>query len=219
MLDIVEKFITIGGEAPLLGAPIFLIRFSNCNLNCGYCDTPYRNEINERFSLNELIEIINDTVKQFPELKILFTGGEPLLDDRQNELIEIIRQLDNVDFYIETNGSIMLENFSLNNCYYIADWKSPSSGSNDSFEMENLKKFRIDKDCIKFIIDQNDFDWVKDKIKFIQKINPFLPLFLSPEWDKLKLDELSNFIIKNKLPVKLSFQLHKFIWNDKKRGV
>jgi 7-carboxy-7-deazaguanine synthase len=219
MLELIEKITTIGGEAPLIGMPIYLIRFTGCNLNCTYCDTEYKNEINDQFTPKELIDDIFMKMKEFPDLKILFTGGEPLLGDRQNQLLNIISELENIDFYIETNGSIEITNFNLSNCYYIIDWKTPSSGYNETFFIENLKKLRIDKDCIKFVINSDDFDWLKKAIKIIQEINPFITLYISPQSQKLSLQDAADFIIKNKLPVRLSFQFHKIIWPNKNKGI
>ena len=219
MLEVVEKYITIGGEAPLIGFPIYLFRFSYCNLDCVYCDTPYKNEINYNFSIKELSGDISNKIKQYSDLKILFTGGEPLLEERQQKLLSIIKDLKNIDFYIETNGSIKIKNFKLSNCFFIIDWKSPSSGFADTFCMENLKFLRIEKDCIKFVVNKNDFEWVKEAVKIIKKINPFIPLYISPQIKKITLEEIADFILKNKLPLRLSFQLHKYIWPEKTRGV
>lgn len=219
MLEIVEKITTIGGEAPLIGIPIYLIRFTGCNLDCTYCDTSYKNEVNDQFTTKELIDDIFNKVKEFPELKILLTGGEPFLDERQEELLKIISELENIDFYIETNGSIEIINFNLTNCYYVIDWKAPSSGHDESFLIENLKGLRIEKDCIKFVINSDDFDWVKKAIKIVQEINPFITLYISPQAEKLTLEDTADFIIKNKLPVRLSCQLHKIIWKNKNRGI
>jgi 7-carboxy-7-deazaguanine synthase len=219
MLNIVEKFITISGEAPIIGEPVYLIRFSKCNLNCSYCDTPFKDEVNDYFSREELIEDILLVTEDYPEIKVLFTGGEPLLDERKETLMSIIEEMKDIDFYIETNGSIPLENFSLANCYYVVDWKSPSSAENESFCIDNLKNFRLNNDCIKFVVAKNDFDWVRESIKFINKINPFLKIYISCQSDKLSLEELANFVLKNRLPVKISIQLHKYIWPNIERGV
>ena len=164
MFQLVEKIITLGGEAPLIGMPIYLIRFTGCNLECSYCDTNYKNEINDQFTFKELVDDI------FNKAKVLFTGGEPLLNDRQDELINVISELENIDFYIETNGSIKINNFNLTNCYYVIDWKSPSSGNEDSFFIENLHKLRLEKDCIKFVINNYDFNWLKETIKIIRDV-------------------------------------------------
>ncbi|HOV15485.1 MAG TPA: 4Fe-4S cluster-binding domain-containing protein [Spirochaetota bacterium] len=219
MFEIVERFLTISGEAPIIGEPIYLIRFSHCNLSCSYCDTNYKDEVNETVSTKELHDIIVQNVNNFSDLKVLFTGGEPLFNDRQSEILKLIDSLKFVNFYIETNGTIGIENFNLPNCHFVVDWKAPSSMSDRAFCTDNLKKLRIDKDCIKFVINDSDFDWLKDVIKIIEKVNPFLPMYVSPQSSRVELSEIANFIIKNRLPLKMSLQLHKLIWPKKERGV
>lgn len=219
MLDIVEKYLTIGGEANLSGYPIYLIRLSGCNLDCSYCDTPFRDEVNDSFTIEEIKEEIIEKINNFPELKILFTGGEPLFGEKQDLLIDLIKDMSHIEFYIETNGSILINNFELQNCHYVIDWKTPSSGYEDSFCMQNVRSLRIDNDCLKYVVNREDLKWVKDSYKYIQEVNPFLPVYLTPQWGKIELPELAEFIIKNKLPVRLSLQLHKYIWPGVERGV
>ena len=132
---------------------------------------------------------------------------------------EFVDELKNINFYIETNGSIPISDFNLPNCHFILDWKSPSSDCAEDFCIDNLKHLRIDKDCIKFVISHYDLDWLKDIIKFIGKVNPFLSLYVSPQAGEIELSEIANFIIKNKYPLKMSFQFHKIIWPHKIRGV
>lgn len=219
MLDIVERFITISGEAPIIGEPIYLIRFSGCNLGCSYCDTEYKDEINERITTDNLISEINNIIKEYPYLKVLFTGGEPLLEERQEELYLIMKNLTNIEFFIETNGSIDIKYFDLPNVYYVVDWKTPSSNCNNFFLESNLKKMRFQNDVIKFVVSKSDLKWVKEKIDFINKTNPFLRLYISPQYGKIELKEIAEFIINNRLSLIISIQLHKLIWKDKIRGV
>jgi len=219
MLEIVEKYFTLGGEAPLIGQPIYIIRFTGCNLNCIYCDTKYKDEINYKYSVEELITDIKKAYSLYPDIKILFTGGEPLLEKRKNYLFLIMKKLNNIDFYIETNGTINLTGMLLKNNYFIIDYKAPSSGAERSFFENNLKLIRAKNDCIKFIINKNDFNWLTGIIKSIKKIKPEIILYVSPQWNMVDLDVIADFILKNKLPLNLSIQLHKFIWKDKDRGV
>src|SRR4030042_2813519 len=109
MLNIIEKYITISGEAPIIGYPVYLIRFSSCNLNCSYCDTKYKDEINFSFTEDELIDDINNAIKVNPFLNVLLTGGEPLLDEREDKILNIIKKFKKINFYIETNGSIKIK--------------------------------------------------------------------------------------------------------------
>jgi 7-carboxy-7-deazaguanine synthase len=221
MIEIVERFITISGEAPIIGEPIYLVRFSKCNLDCSYCDTMYKNEVNECLSVEELKADIIEKINDYPELKVLFTGGEPLLGERQEKLLKIIEDLKYINFYIETNGSIPITNFNLPNCHFVADWKAPSSGEEDDLDfcIENLRHYRIDEDCIKFVISRYDLEWLKDVIRVIEKMNPFLPLYVSAQWGEITLKEIADFILINKLPLKISIQLHKIIWEPEMRGV
>ena len=222
MFNIVEKFITLSGEAPNSGEPIYLIRFSRCNLNCSYCDTSYNNEINYTFSQKELINEINRKKHEYPGIKILLTGGEPLLEDRQQKIIQLINKtnkINNCQFFIETNGTIEIKDFSLNNVHYVIDWKTPSSGYKDSFITNNLYSARSGIDVIKFVTAYDDLVWVKEKIDFIKKFKPNIAIYLSPQLNNIKLDQLAYFITDNKLSVNLSIQLHKIIWGNDKRGV
>jgi 7-carboxy-7-deazaguanine synthase len=219
MLKIVERYLTLGGEAPMSGDPVYIIRFSGCNLSCFYCDTKYNSEENEIISTAKLKQIIKDQILQYPGLKILFTGGEPLLNDRQHKLISIMKDLPLVDFFIETNGSFPITPEAPSNCHYIVDWKSPSSGEEKSFYRNNIEAIVSDRDCFKFVVNKGDLDWLKDRVSEIKKIYPELPLYVSPQWGDIEFKELADFIIENKLNISLSLQIHKIIWPPELRGV
>jgi len=214
MLEIVEKLITISGEAPTMGIPIYLIRFSHCNLNCSYCDTPQKNIVNNIISREELVNDIKENVKNYQRLNVLFTGGEPLLNDRQLDIIKIAEELDYINFYIETNGTIEIKNFNLQNLYYVVDWKAPSSITNRDFCLNNLKYMRPEKDIIKCVIVASDFDWLMGIIKLKETINSNVKLYVSPQTDGLELKELASFILMNRLDINISIQLHKLIWES-----
>jgi organic radical activating enzyme len=92
-------FKSLQGEGPAIGFPATFIRFSGCNLCCTYCDTEH-----ESGSEWQLPDIIKE-VKEGP-LKVVLTGGEPLLAGAQlvplaKAITETGRSLD-----IETNGTI-----------------------------------------------------------------------------------------------------------------
>ncbi|MBN1697324.1 MAG: radical SAM protein [Spirochaetales bacterium] len=214
VLSLSEKIITLGGEAPIGGEPVYLIRFSGCNLSCTYCDTPERDAVSLSYTENDLRDDIERTTAGYPALRVLFTGGEPLLDERQRALLEIVARLPSIRFYIETNGSIGITGTSLPNCHYICDIKTPSSGSGGSFFPPNLEKLRPEEDCIKFVADEGDLPWIKERLAEIERINPALPVYLSPVWGKTTPAVLAGFILENKLRASLSLQVHKIIWEN-----
>lgn len=218
LFEIVEKFLTISGEAPAAGKPVYLVRFAGCNLNCSYCDTVYNTEVNLKYSMKEMTEDIAGIVRSYPGIAVLLTGGEPLLEDRQGMIAELASKFTETVFYVETNGSVKISDFSNPNLRYVVDWKTKSSGHGNSFVINNLDKLRSGLDVIKIVTDKSDLDDLMSNISLIRNVNKDIEIFLSPQWGGISFEELCAFIIDNKLPVSLSLQLHKIIWGDK-RGV
>ena len=95
---IVEIFNSVQGEGYHSGIPHVFIRFGKCNLSCEWCDT----EFNE-FKEIDMAEIV-DEVLSFNCKRVIFTGGEPALQD----LAPIGNELKKYDISlsIETNGTI-----------------------------------------------------------------------------------------------------------------
>ena len=95
---IVEIFHSVQGEAFHAGVPHVFIRFGNCNLRCEWCDTDFLT-----FEDLELEDIVNQ-VLEFDCKRVIFTGGEPAMQD----LEAIGSRLKEYDIHlsIETNGTI-----------------------------------------------------------------------------------------------------------------
>ncbi len=219
IFDVSETYVTIAGEAPILGEPVYLVRFSGCNLSCAYCDTKYANEASVRVTDEELRQKIDFSCRQFPGIRVLVTGGEPLLGERQDHLLRLIRSMPGIEFFIETNGSIEITDFSISSCSYVADIKTPSSGHGHSFAEKNLERLRPGTDCIKIVLNESDLDWVKDTLARIREVNQGIAVYLSPQWGGVSLARLAQFILSNNLRANMSVQLHKLIWGADARGV
>ena len=213
MLNLSEIFFSIQGESTFAGLPCIFIRFAGCNLRCKYCDTKFSYET--KFSL-ETQEILQKTKKYYPVKLVEITGGEPLL---QNEIYNLIESLhkDNFKILLETNGSISLKQVP-QYVIKIVDVKCPGSGYEDSFLKENLKYIDSKKDEIKFVLsDRNDFDWAKD---FIRKFNlENYKIIYSAVFEKLSPKTLAEWILEDKLKIRMQLQMHKYIWGKDKRGV
>lgn len=104
-MRISEIFYSVQGEGPNLGTPNIFVRLSGCNLRCIFCDTPYALEGGWVCTIAHLVA----EIRKFPSLNVVFTGGEPML--QQNELVTLMNVLVDVSmlyhFEIETNGSII----------------------------------------------------------------------------------------------------------------
>jgi 7-carboxy-7-deazaguanine synthase len=213
MLKLTEIFYSIQGESTYSGLPCIFIRLSECNLRCSYCDTTYSYESKFEKSIEDILFEIR---KYDPIELVEITGGEPLL---QEETYSLFKELNEKGYQIllETNGSISLKQVP-EYVVKIVDVKTPGSGYENCFKMENLELINHEKDELKFVIsNRNDYEWSKE---FIEKngLKNYKILF-STVLDKLTPRLLTEWIVEDKLPVRMQLQMHKFIWNKDERGV
>ena len=101
MRKINEIFESLQGEGCHAGVPSVFIRFSGCNLSCGFCDTHHLSGTN--MSDEEIFRKVNG----YSASRVILTGGEPALfiDDK---FINDLKEATSKEIAIETNGSIEL---------------------------------------------------------------------------------------------------------------
>ncbi len=102
-LKIAEIFTSLQGEGDRIGVPSLFIRISGCNLRCIWCDTPYASWHPEGaiMSLSQILE----RVKESSAPDVVVTGGEPMLFDGIEPLIDGIKRL-NRFVTVETAGTV-----------------------------------------------------------------------------------------------------------------
>lgn len=139
---------------------------------------------------------------------ITVTGGEPLM--QENALLLLSRLLhEGFSVQVETNGSMNLAGVPAG-IRKIADVKTPSSGEEGSFLIENLKYIgAIDE--IKFVIsDMADYEFAKkfmaEHLRETRAVINFSPAHGDMPWK-----DLANCILADGLKVRLNLQLHKII--------
>lgn len=213
-LKVNEIFYSIQGESTRAGEPCVFIRLSGCNLRCSYCDTNYAYE--EGF-LMDLAEIVTK-VKGFNCSLVEVTGGEPLLQGEAPDLItKLIGQ--GYKLLLETNGSKDISTVD-KRCVKIMDIKCPSSGMEQKNNLENLHRLN-QGDEVKFIIaGRVDYEYAVDIVSRIpEEEKRGVHILFSPCFGRIEARELSEWILKDKLNVRLNLQLHKYIWPPDMRGV
>ncbi|MCL1833542.1 MAG: radical SAM protein [Leptospirales bacterium] len=203
-LKVNEIFYSIQGESRTTGFTSLFIRLGGCNLNCSWCDTQKAHETWEEMDIEDII----DAAKSHrPFNHLTLTGGEPLLQDGSLHLLYRLSE-EGFRTQVETNGTILFNNIP-DNVRIIADIKTPSSGEKDSFNEKNIQYLRR-VDEVKFVIAvMEDYhyaeSYIKEKLKGIQSTINFSPVLgMIEPW------ALANLIMKDKLPVRLNVQLHKF---------
>ena len=212
MLEVTEIYKSVQGESTYMGLPCVFIRLTGCNLRCVWCDTPHAFHDGEKLSIHQII----DKVKSYDIKLVEITGGEPLL---QKEVFPLMESLLKNKFKVmlETSGSLAINNVPAK-VIKIIDLKCPGSGEENKNLWENLNHL-TSTDEIKFVIaDKTDYEWSK-KVLQDYKLDKKVPVLFSPVFEKLKLKDLTEWILEDNLPVRLHTQLHKYIWDQKTIGV
>jgi 7-carboxy-7-deazaguanine synthase len=168
--------------------------------------------------------------KLAPVTLIEFTGGEPMLQER--ELVPLMERLlrGGYELMMETSGERPLERVPAA-VHKIVDVKCPGSGEAGSFQMSNLECL-TDRDEVKFVIaSRGDYEFARDFIREHKLETRAGQLLLSPAFSKTSsaerttenclLDprELVDWMLADSLPARLSLQIHKYVWEPQKKGV
>ena len=209
-LIINEIFHSIQGESSYVGLPCVFVRLTACNLRCSWCDTTYSFHEGRPMSIGDVIVKVLEYNCPLAEI----TGGEPLLQENVFPLMTRLCDLGKT-VLLETSGSVDVSAVDPR-VVKIMDLKCPASGESGKNLYENLR--HLDKkDEVKFVIaDRADYDWAKQKLS--EHNIPCTVLF-APVWEKLPLKTLAEWILADKLPVRMQTQWHKHIWGPGARGV
>lgn len=101
MKKINEIFYSLQGEGHHTGYPAVFVRFSGCNMKCGFCDTKHDSGI--LMSDDDIIR----AVKLYKAEWVVLTGGEPALHIDES-FVRLLKKASGKKVAIETNGSIEL---------------------------------------------------------------------------------------------------------------
>jgi len=212
-LNVNEIFFSIQGESTYAGRPCVFVRLTGCNLRCGYCDTRYAYDEGERLSIDAIIEAVS--AHGVPLVEI--TGGEPLLQPETPELIDRLLA-DGFEVLMETNGSFDIGRVNAA-CVKIVDIKCPASGESHTTDLTNLDRLGS-RDEIKFVLSgRNDYEYARDLIREHETALAGHPVLMSTVAGVLSPAQLAQWILEDRLDVRLQLQLHKFIWPETMRGV
>lgn len=206
-LKISEIFHSIQGESTFVGLPTVFIRLTGCPLRCSWCDTEYAFAGGQWQEIDDIIE----TVRSFKTPYVCVTGGEPLSQKRCIGLLDtLIEQGFNVS--LETSGAISVVDVN-KKVVTVMDLKAPGSNEENKNLYENINYLDA-KDQIKFVIkNRTDYHWAQSIIDRYNLIDKCEVLF-SPVADVLDPANLAQWILDDKLLVRMQLQMHKILWND-----
>ena len=226
-LSLIELYKSVQGESSFAGMPCIFVRLAGCNLRCSWCDSEYTFSGGQPFSTDAIVEQIEALQ---PCRLIEFTGGEPMLQAR--ELVPLMNRLLQAGYtlMLETSGERPLLEVPAA-VHKIVDVKCPGSGMGGSFRLDNLGTL-TPADEVKFVLlDRVDYEFARDFLREHQLERRCGHILLSPAFHKLASDQrtadnmtldprlLVEWMLADNLPARLSLQIHKFIWEPRRKGV
>jgi len=145
------------------------------------------------------------------------TGGEPLLQKEIYPLIDRLLERGKL-VLIETGGHISLEKVP-SAVRTIMDVKCPGSGEAGRTDWSNLDRLD-DNDEVKFVIrDRADYEYARDVLRRHALDAKVAAVLFSPVHGVMDPKTLSEWVLEDRLPVRVQLQVHKYIWSPDTRGV
>ncbi len=206
-LRVTEIFLSIQGETSRTGLPTVFIRLTGCPLRCRWCDTTYSFQGGETLALDDLLQ----RVAAFNVGTVCVTGGEPLAQKACPTLLTALSDL-GYSVSLETSGAYDIASVDPR-VSRIVDIKPPESGESERNRWDNIPLLNS-RDEVKFVLaNRADYDWAREAIRRHELIGR-CPVLLSPVQGELDSQQLAEWILADRLPVRMQVQMHKILWGN-----
>lgn len=206
-LRVSEIFHSIQGESTRAGLPTTFIRLSGCPLRCRWCDTEYA------FAGGTVmvLEAILARVAAIGCPTVCVTGGEPLA---QKGCLALLTALCDAgcSVSLETSGALDIAGVDPR-VSRIVDVKAPGSGEAGRNLWSNLDLLTA-RDEVKFVLASEADYRFANSVVVTRRLHERCPVLFSPVAGRLDPARLAEWILRDRLPVRLQLQLHKLLWPD-----
>ena len=205
-VKLTETFVSIQGEADAVGWPTLFIRLTGCPLRCSYCDTQYAFYGGEWRTVEELLDVARGSGVRH----VCVTGGEPLA---QKSCLALLVALCDAGFSVslETSGAMDVAGVDPR-VSRVVDLKTPGSGEHERNRLANLEVLTA-RDQVKVVVcSRADYEWARDLLRNSAPLP--CQVLVSPSWGQLEPRELAEWILADRLDVRLQVQLHKILWGN-----
>jgi 7-carboxy-7-deazaguanine synthase len=181
-------------------------------MRCTWCDTPYAFYDGTWMSLEEILSAVADLDCDLVEL----TGGEPLLQPAALPLLAALGDA-GYEVLLETGGGLDIRTVDAR-VRRIVDVKCPGSGEVENNFWPNLEAL-TPRDELKFVLaDEEDYRWARDLVRE-RKLHEVCPVHFSPVHSSLDATEMAEWVLRDRLGVRVQLQLHKLLWGAEATGV
>lgn len=206
-LRITEIFYSLQGETRTAGLPTVFVRLTGCPLRCQYCDTAYAFQGGQSFSLTEILTQVAYYMPHY----VTVTGGEPLAQKNCRDLLTALCDA-GYEVSLETSGALDVSVVDTR-VSKVVDIKTPASGESDKNLYSNIE-YLTPRDHIKFVLcSREDYLWAKD-IMACYNLPAHCEVLFSPSHEQISATLLADWILQDRLPVRLQIQLHKYLWGN-----
>ncbi len=207
-LRITEIFHSLQGESRTVGLPTVFVRLTGCPLRCEYCDTAYAFSGGERWTLDDIL----DEVASYGARYVCVTGGEPLA---QPNCWPLLARLCDAGYEVSLETSGAMDTTGVDpRVVVVLDLKSPSSGEVQRNRYDNLARLNP-HDQVKFVLaNRADYEWMRFKLDEYQLCERVSDVLVSPSFGEINPAELAQWVLDDRLNVRLQLQLHKILWDD-----
>ena len=207
-----EIFHSIQGESSRVGLPCVFVRLTGCPLRCNWCDTEYAFTEGRPMTRAQIL----DRVATFECDLVEVTGGEPLAQPQTPQLLTDLCDA-GYNVLLETAGSHDIARLDPR-VIRIVDLKCPGSGEEHNNLWSNIDQLRPN-DEIKFVIaDRADYEWTRSIIRRYD-LPARCGVLVSPVFDRLTPVDLVDWVLTDRLRVRVQVQLHKIVWASETRAV
>ena len=207
-LRITEIFYSLQGETSTVGLPTTFVRLTGCPLRCHYCDTAYAFHGGEKYTLRQIL----GEVEKLRAFRVTVTGGEPLA---QRGCPSLLTALCDAGYRVslETSGALPIEEVDTR-VAVILDLKTPGSGEVARNDWNNINRLKPG-DEVKFVIcDRTDYEWARLQMDRHELSERNVEVLFSPSHGEIQARSLADWIIEDRLPIRMQLQLHKQLWGD-----
>lgn len=190
-----------------MGLPTVFVRLTGCPLRCVYCDTEYAFTGGKRMSQADILA----TVAGFGAQHVTVTGGEPLA---QPACLPLLTALCDAGYAVslETSGALAIAAVDPR-VSRVMDLKTPASAECHRNKWDNVPLLTM-HDQVKFVIaDRVDYEWSVDTLRRYNLVERTQVLF-SPSHGVLAPRQLAEWVLADRLSVRMQVQLHKVIWGE-----
>ncbi len=183
------------------------VRLTGCPLRCVWCDTEYAFHGGAWRTIDEILA----EVAGYGARHVCVTGGEPLA---QKRCLALLARLCDAGYEVslETSGALDVAGVDAR-VRKVVDLKAPGSGEaarNLRSNLDALTPF----DQLKIVVaGRADYEWARARIAE-HRLAARCTVLLSPVHGALEPRELAEWILADRLPVRMQLQLHKLLWGE-----